>query len=141
MDGFRHVVPIEVRFHDLDALGHVNNTVYLVYAETGRLSYLAELGFTLPITHWSDFTLIVVHTSCDFKKPILYGQKVAVGTHVTAINRSSMRLDYRIESEGKLAAEGYAIVVYYDHASNCAKPIPQEMRTKIEAFENDKLSN
>ncbi len=135
MNGFRHVIPIEVRFQDLDALGHVNNTVYLIYSETGRLSYLANLGFALPITNWPSFSFIMAHTSCDFRKPVLHGQKVAVGTRVTEIKRSSMRLDYRIEADGELAAEGYAILVHYDHVAKCASPVPPDIRAKIEAFE------
>lgn len=44
LDGFRHCVTIDIRFADLDAMGHVNNAVYLTYMETARLRYALELG-------------------------------------------------------------------------------------------------
>lgn len=137
MNGFRHIIPIEVRFRDLDALGHVNNATYLTYAETARVKYLVDVGLvTFPIRSWQSLNLILAHLSCNYIKPIQLGQQVMIGSRVREMKRSSFHLQYRIEADGELAAEGHAVMVYYDYAAQQSQPIPADIRTTIETFEN-----
>ena len=93
MDGFRHVTPINVRFRDLDMFGHVNNTVILTYVETARVQYLVHLDIRPPRANWQDVAFILAHLSCDFRKPIFYGQQVEVGSRITKIGRTSLRME------------------------------------------------
>ena len=72
--------------------------------------------------------------------PIFYGQKVEVGTRVTNVGRSSMRLEHRIEADGNLVAEGHCILVHYDYHSDRSVPLSAEMLAKIEAFEGRKVT-
>ncbi len=135
MQDFRHVCPIEVRFKDLDVLGHVNNAVILTYAETARVQYAIDVGLHSIQDGWRNLSFILAHISCNFKRPIFYGQTVLVGTRLAEIKRSSLKLVYCIEANGELVAEGEAILVYYDYVANQSMPIPAAMRTKVEAFE------
>ena len=73
MNKFRHVVPMEIRFRDLDTFEHVNNAVILTYIETARIRYLVDLDIRLPHAGWNDIVFILAHISCDFRKPIFYG--------------------------------------------------------------------
>jgi len=132
---FRHVCPIEVRFKDLDVLGHVNNAVVLTYAETARVRYAIDLGLHSLQDSWRNLSFILAHISCNFKRPIFYGQAVMVGTRLVEIKRSSLKLAYCIEADSELVAEGDAILVYYDYVAKQSMPIPVEMRAKVEAFE------
>jgi acyl-CoA thioester hydrolase len=133
--GFCYVVPIEVRFRDLDVFGHVNNAVVFTYLETVRIRYFVELGIRLPHANWDDVAFILAHTNNNFRKPIFYRQAVEVGMRVTEIKRSSIKLEHCIEADGELAADGYSILVHYDYANNRSLAIPPEMRAKMEAFE------
>jgi acyl-CoA thioester hydrolase len=135
MDGFRHVTPIEVRFRDLDAFGHVNNAVIMTYIETGRLRYLVDLGLRSPRAGWHDLAFILARVECDFRQPIFYGQKVEVGSRVVKINTSSLRIENRVEADGQLAAESYGVVVHYDYAAAHSLPLPPKMRAIVESFE------
>lgn len=135
MEGYRHVVPIEVRFRDLDVFGHVNNGVIFTFIETARIRYLVDLGIRLPHANWNDIAFILAHINCDFKKPILYQQTVEVGTRMAEISRSSLKLEHRIEADGELAAEGYGILVHYDYTTKRSQVISPEMREKIVSFE------
>ena len=135
MEGFRHVLPIDVRFRDLDAFGHVNNAVILSYFETARMRYLIDLDLRLPQGGWNDLAFILAHIDCDFRKPIFFGQAVEIGSRITEIKRSSLRLEHRVEADGELAAEGYDILVHYNYADNHSMPISPETRAKIETFE------
>jgi acyl-CoA thioester hydrolase len=135
MQGFRHVTPIEIRFRDLDAFGHVNNAVIMTYIETARLRYLVDLELRAPRGGWNDIPFILARLECDFKKPIFYGQKVEVGSRVVELKNSSLRIQNRVEADGEVAAESYGVVVHYDYAAARSRPISPEMRIKIETFE------
>lgn len=135
MQGFRHLTPIEVRFRDLDAFGHVNNAVIFTYVETARVRYIAEVGIRLPQTGWHNLSFILAHINCDFRRPIFYGQSVEVGTRTIEVGRSSFKLEHRVEANGELAAEGYGVIVHYDYAANRSVALSEELRAKIEAFE------
>jgi acyl-CoA thioester hydrolase len=135
MQGFRHVIPIEVRFRDLDAFGHVNNAVIFTYLETARVRYIADVGIRLPRIGWNELGFILAHINCDFRRPLFYGQKVEVGSRIAEIGRSSFKLEHRVEADGQLAAEGYGVIVHYDYPSSRSVPILDELRTKIEVFE------
>ncbi len=139
MEGFQHIHPITVRFKDIDALGHVNNAVMLTYVETARVPYMVTLGVRSPRAGIGDVAFIVAHLSCDFRRPILYGQHVEVGTRVERVGKSSMRLEHRVETDGELAAEGHCVLVYYDYAADHSIPITPEMVSKIESFEGRKV--
>lgn len=135
MHGFRHVIPIEVRFRDLDVFGHVNNGVIFTYIETARIRYLVDLGLRSPQAGWNDLAFILAHLNCDFRQPIFYGQQVEVGSRIIAIGQSSLKLEHRIEANGELAAEGYGVLVHYDYSIQRSISISPEMRAQIEAFE------
>ena len=135
MDGFRQVTPINVRFRDLDMFGHVNNTVILTYVETARVQYLVNLDIRPKQANWQDVAFILAHISCDFRKPIFYGQRVEVGSRVSKIGRASLRMVHRVEADGELAAEVLDVLVHYDYPAARSIPVSAEMRTKISAFE------
>lgn len=136
MHNFHHVIPIEVRFRDLDVFGHVNNGVIFTYIETARIRYLVDVGIRTPQTGWNDLAFILAHINCDFRKPIFYGQRVKVGSRIVEIKRSSMRLAHRVEADGELAAEGDGVLVHYNYTTQSNMPISSEMRARIEAFEH-----
>lgn len=135
MQGFHHLTPIDVRFRDLDAFGHVNNGVIFTFVETARVRYIADLGIRLPQTGWHNLSFILAHINCDFRRPIFYGQKVEVGSRTVELGRSSFKLEHRVEADGELAAEGYGVIVHYDYSAGRSVPLSQDLRVKIEAFE------
>ncbi len=135
MKDFRRVVPVTVRFRDLDMFGHVNNTVFLTYVETARVEYLVNLKIRPLQASWRDKAFILAHIRCDFKQPIFYGQQVVVGSRITQIGRTSLRMEHRIEADGQLAAEVVDVLVHYDYPAGQSIPISPEMRAKIADFE------
>lgn len=139
MDGFNHIHTINVRFKDIDVLGHVNNAVILTYIEAARVPFLVALDIRSLRAGVGDIAFIVAHINCDFKQPVYYGQNVEVGTRVTRIGNSSLRLDHRVEADGELAAEGYCVLVHFDYGTQKSIPVSPEMVRKIEAFEGKRL--
>ncbi|GAB4424700.1 MAG: thioesterase family protein [Anaerolineae bacterium] len=140
MNGFTHIYPIEVRFRDIDALGHVNNATLLTFVETARVPYLVAMGLSAPDTPVTDLPWVVAHINCDFRQPIFFGQQVTVGTRTTRVGRTSLRLEHRVEADGQLAAEGYCVLVHYDYSAGQSIAVSPEVLDKIEAFEGRKVA-
>jgi len=76
----------QVRFRDLDPMGHVNNAVFLTYIEQARVAFLAEVGAA---TGLEDMNLIVARVEIDFKAPVRLGQEVEIAVRATRFMSSS----------------------------------------------------
>jgi acyl-CoA thioester hydrolase len=135
MEGFRHIVPITVRFRDIDAMGHVNNAVFFTYLEAARVEYARSVILRTQSHKLPETGLILAKISCEFKKPIFYGQSVEVGTRVAEMRNSSFIVEQRIEADGQLAALAQAVVVRYDYEAGKSVRIPDEFRALVDAFE------
>lgn len=116
---FHCVVP--VRWGDLDAQNHVNNTVYFRYFEEARVQLFRKVGLVLA----ENKVGILVHASCDFLKPVLYPATLVVGLVLTRVGRTSMEFDTIIECQddaGVVYAKGKNVIVGADAATG--KPTP-----------------
>jgi acyl-CoA thioester hydrolase len=131
----RLTVPIEVRFSDLDALGHVNNATYFVYYEIARVAYLRAVTGK-PVT-LEDIKLVIVDAACRYRSPALLGEVLAVGIRVSAMRRSSFAFEYGIreQSGGRLVAEGRTVQTVFDHHRQRVMPIGADFRAQVERFE------
>ena len=133
-DLFRFSTALEVRWRDVDALGHVNNAVYFNYLEQARLHYMRELGFLLPNS--TDVGVIIAEAGCRFKSPLKLGEQVTIRARVSEFRRSSFIFEYRIEGEdGRLAATARTVQVCYDYEEQRPSSIPNEWRETFIAYE------
>jgi acyl-CoA thioester hydrolase len=110
VEGFPVVVPIQVRFRDLDALGHVNNAVYLTYLEVARAAYFSRLE-----PDWvGKGHFILARAEVDFLRPILLQDPVEVGVRVVRLGRSSFDMEYLVLAAGEEAARGKTVQVWLE---------------------------
>jgi acyl-CoA thioester hydrolase len=131
---FRFSTTLEVRWRDVDALGHVNNATFFTYLEQGRVHYLRELGF-LPDDP-SEIGIFIAEASCRYKSPLRLGEQVTIRVRVSALGRSSFDFDYCVEGEdGRLAATGRSVQVCYDYEAGRPIPMPGRWREAITAYE------
>lgn len=132
MDAFPFFTDFEVRYGDLDTLGHVNNVAYFVYMETARLRYIMALGERIgqPLPD-----IVVGSARCDYRTPAYFGETMRVGVRVTRVGRSSVDLAYRIaqRDSGRLVAEGHSVTVFVDPASGRSTPLPPDWREVLAA--------
>ena len=119
-----HMMEIQVRFDDTDALGHLNNTAFAHYAELGRVHFLR--GFDLDPSR-----LILARIALDFRRQVTFGQRVRIHTSVDRIGTSSIHMVQTISAEEEVAADVTSVVVHFDYATNSAAPIPEQMRAKL----------
>ena len=132
MEGYRLVQPVEVRFRDLDAIGHVNNVVYLTYMESARIEWWVRVTGR---PDFRDMTMILARTEIDYRSPSTYGDRLEVGVRCASMRRSSFVLEFRIEERGsgRLVAEARKVLVHYDYATARPTPIPADLRERIRA--------
>jgi len=133
-DLFRFSIAFEIRWRDLDPLGHVNNAVYFTYLEQARVRYLRELGVVS--SDPAGIGLILAEASCQFKSPLELGERVTIYARVTELRNSSFLFEYRMEGEGgRLAATARSAQVCYDYQNLRPIPIPDQWREAIITYE------
>jgi acyl-CoA thioester hydrolase len=119
-----------VRFRDLDALGHVNNAVFLTYIESARVAFLVDLGAA---TTLEDMAIIVARIEIDFRAPVGFGEEVEIGVRASRFGDKSFDLDYELRVDGKIVAEAKSVLVGYDYDKGETVTIPDDWRERLAA--------
>jgi acyl-CoA thioester hydrolase len=126
--GFDFVYRERVRFRDLDAMGHVNNAVFLTYTESARTAFLLHLGAASGI---DDLGIIVARVEIDFRAPVGFGEEIEIGVRAARFGTKSFDLEYELRSHGRLVAEAKSVCVGYDYRSGSTVPIPEAWRERL----------
>jgi acyl-CoA thioester hydrolase len=121
--------PVELRFVDMDVMGHVNNAVYFTMFETARLKQMQDLG--VPVESPSPSTPIqpiLASTSCRFKAPIMYQDPVQVGVHIEPVDDTSYEQHFAVfnEKTQRVVAEGHALVVFMNYTTGTRTSVPEK---------------
>ena len=138
-DELRHRTPLQVRFADTDAFGHVNNAVFFSYLELARIRYFLDV--LQPGEPFERMPLILARVELDFRSPIMFGEEVEVETRVDRIGRSSIAMSHRMTAgaERRLVGEAESVLVTYDYEVARPMPVPDEWRAKFAAHEGRSL--
>src|SRR5262245_54585636 len=141
MSNFHFYHPIEVRYGDLDPQGHVNNAKHLTYFEQARISYFIELGLFTKDQSFMDIGVILADVHITYLAPILFGEQIKVGVHISKLGNKSMTWEQNIvdADTGKELAKGEIIMVAYDYHAEKTISVPQGWREKIIEFEGLKV--
>ena len=131
---FRHSLPIQLRFNDVDVYGHVNNTVYFTYYDLGKTDYF----FTAyPQIDFKKHGVVVVHIEADFLSQIRANENIAVQTAVTEIGNKSMTLLQRVidttTQECKCICK--SILVAFDLEVGGSMEIPEIWKEALSTYE------
>ena len=127
---YRHFLPIQTRWMDNDAYGHVNNTIYFRYMEQARCEWLEGLGYKVaPEGH----APVIINAACTFMIPMTYPGTVEVRTFAGELGRSSVVTSYemRIVGDETVYAQGSAKIVWMDTATGKSVPIPDDLRALV----------
>ena len=138
-DDHRHRTPIQVRFRDIDAFGHVNNAVFFSYVELARIRYLLDV---LEVdADFSTLPLILARAELDFRAPIYFDDELEVETRVHRIGHSSFSMSHRViaGTDRRLVADVDSVLVTYDYATSSPIRVPDEWRSRMAAFEGRQI--
>ncbi|MCO5259528.1 MAG: acyl-CoA thioesterase [Crocinitomicaceae bacterium] len=120
---------IQVRFADLDTMGHVNNTVYLSYFEYARVHYFNELlGLNWD---WKKFGVLVARNEINYHLPVLLNDTPQVEILLDSIGAKSFTLAYEIKVNGKITTTGKSVLVCFDASSHQSIPVSEEWKQAL----------
>jgi len=133
---------LEVRFRDCDAMGHVNNAVYLTYLEQTRFHHWRAAGIAKEaITSQAapDASVgedvpgvIVARVEIDYRRAANFGDVLRIDLGVAAIGRTSFTYEYEIlDQSGALIATAKTVIVRFDYATGSPVPISEELKQAL----------
>ena len=118
-----------MRWGDMDAMGHVNNTVYFRYMEQARIAWFEAL---VPSAEaWGEISIVIVNASCNFRKQINYPGTVEVKVFAGAPGGSSVATFYELNLNDETYADGAATVVFVGRDQKPLR-IPDRIRTLMQ---------
>ncbi|MCV2215847.1 acyl-CoA thioesterase [Thauera sp. Sel9] len=128
-----HTTRIPVRWGDMDAYGHVNNTVYFRYFEQARCEWAEKMGFQVSPKETAG--PVIINASCTFFAPVNYPATVVVRMYAGELGRTSVMTWYElyVEGEDRLYAEGAAKTVWMDNATGRSAPLPEAIRALLDS--------
>lgn len=134
---YRHKMPIQLRFNDIDMFGHVNNAIYLQFFDLGKLCYFEKvLGKDFAR---KGFTAVVVNVNCNFYSPSFLSEELEVQSAVVAMGEKSITLEQRIENKltGDVKCICTTVMSGFDSTTLKSAPIPSQFRDAIRDFESE----
>ena len=121
-----HIERIPIRWGDMDAMGHVNNTVYFRYMEQARIGWFDAL--VPKQAAWKRTGIVIANASCNFRRAINYPGTVEVRLFAGEPGGSSVPTFYEMWIEEQVCADGAATVVFIDMEKQKPVRIPEEFR-------------
>lgn len=120
---------IDVRWRDLDMLGHLNQAVYHEFLEEGRTELLTST------TAMQGFAFVLARVELDYRREITRADgHVVVVSRAASVGRSSIVLDNEILlPDGTVAAEGRAVLVAWDAAARSKRVLSDDERSALMA--------
>ncbi|MGB7337720.1 MAG: thioesterase family protein [Phototrophicaceae bacterium] len=139
LEEFRYQQAIEVRFADLDALGHLNNATYLTYCEQIRIRYIQDVCGRSE--NWNQLGMILARTEIDYLQPITFEDTVTLHIRVSRLGGKSFDMLYAITRQAEdddrvhIAAQAKTVMVSFDYHTQSTIAVPEFWRTAITSYE------
>ncbi len=134
---YKHVIPIQIRFIDIDRLDHVNNACFLSYFELGRVKYFNQV--LNKHINWNDSGFVIARTEINHITPIYllddlyrFTKIINIGTKSITIKNSLVK---KVGDEFQEAANGIGVLVAMDYLNKVSVDMPVKWREAIEEFE------
>jgi len=138
-EDFTVVHEIVPRFRDTDAMGHINNAVYITYLEVGRQAYWARFEGR---DDYRRVPFILASVTCDFRSEANVNEVLEIALRCEWIGTKSFGFRYQVRERAsrRLVVEASTVQVCYDYTAKRSLPVPDDLRTRLEAFEGRSLA-
>ena len=132
---FRTVLPVQIRFNDIDLLGHVNNQMNCAYMDLGKVRDFQEMMDDK--LDWHAINTVIANINCDFYAPTTIDEQICVVTAITHIGESSFRLEQRVIDidTGEVKCIARTVMVSIDPRTGHSVPIDPEWIKRVSEFE------
>lgn len=122
---------IVMRWGDMDAVGHVNNTTYFRYLEQVRLDWLESFGYAIDPAGTGP---VLASTGCSFRKELVYPGTLRITIELEKLGKSSLKMRHRFfrdDDPDTVYATGEVALVWVDYASGKPVPVPADIRAAL----------
>lgn len=133
---FRHSMPAQIRFCDVDQFGHVNNSVYFALYDLAKTTYIKDvLGDSVD---WRKTGIVVANINANFLLPVFFDDKIKIETAVVHLGNKSFTLLQRAvtEDDGEVKCECKTVMVMFNLVEKQPMLIPDEFKKLITEFED-----
>lgn len=136
---FKHHQPVQLRFNDIDMLGHLNNSVYIQLMDLGKANYFHR--FIDGRLDNEKLTIVVANINCDFYAPAYLEEQLEVLTAVESISERSLRLEQRVVNTdtGEVKCRAITTMVNIDPKTCHAVEITPKWRKLLSDYEGRQL--
>lgn len=135
MNDYRFTIPYTVRVADVNYGGHVANSAVLNFFQDTRIAYLKSLGGYSEMNVGGGCGLILPEAHVKYQAEMFLGDELQIGAKVTELGRTSLRMAYRIERDGKVTAEGETVLVCFDYAARKPRRLDGGFKQLVEQLE------
>lgn len=139
MDSFRFTILYRVRIADVNYGGHVANSAVLNFFQDARIAYLQMLGGYSELNIGGGCGIILPEAHVRYRTEMFHDDALQIGVRVKSLGRSSLIMEYRIEREGAVTAEGETSLVCFDYQARKPRRLEQMFKERIVAFEGETL--
>ncbi|MEZ4908737.1 MAG: thioesterase family protein [Saprospiraceae bacterium] len=135
---FKFSTPLEMRWNDMDALGHINNVFYFDYFQNARGFYMDQVSKTW---NWNKDMFIIAHIECDYFRELkLTAREPELRVRTSILSNKSFELEYLILSKSSdgntiIHTKGKSVQVMYDMINKKTFEIPDWLRAEIIDYE------
>ena len=136
---FNHQMPVQIRFSDIDLLGHVNNAVYMNYLDMAKTKYFEAVSGNA--VDWTRLDVVVANVNVDFLHPVFFHEDIVIKTKVIHLGNKSMTLIQQIElaGSGEIKTICRSVMVGFDIATSTSKQLSEQWKEKIRLFEGESI--
>jgi acyl-CoA thioester hydrolase len=133
---FKNILPIQVRFSDVDIMGHVSNTVYQNYYDSGKVHYF---DLVMPDMDFNRIGVVGASIKIDYLKPIFMKTRILVETRVAILGHKSITMEHRLVNEltHDVLSTCTAVLVCYAIKEQVSIPVPEHWRRNILAYDEN----
>jgi len=135
MDGYPFVLPYQVRISDINYGGHVANSAVLDFFQEARIAFLRQLGGFTELAIGDGCGLILPEAQLFYRAEMFHGDLLEIGVRLRESQRSAVVLEYRIERQGTLTAEGSTVLVAFDYAARKPRRLPAAFVERIRSLQ------
>ncbi len=134
-EDFRHRVEAQIRFNDIDILGHLNNTVYFSFYDTGKAYYLEAVNGGK--MNWQRVESVIANVDCSFINSIYFGEPIEICTRCERLGSKSLTLLQMLSNKetGQVKSICRTVMVAFDPDTHTTTEVPEKWRKGITLYE------
>lgn len=137
---FKHKLNVQIRFNDIDALGHVNNAVYMEFFDLGKADYFTSANGG-PVD-WRSANVVVASVNCNYLAPVYFHEPMAVQTQTIYVHDRSVKLLQQLINveTGEVKCQCVVIMVGFDVKNGVSAPISDDWKQRLSSYEGHTLT-